>query len=275
MKKKSGFDIVDPILALPRTVKRIVVVAIDAALCIATVWLAYFLRLDEWIRLVGDPFWRADWAAGLSVLIAIPIFISHGFYRVIFRYANLVAINMVVRAFVIYWFVYALIITVIAVPGVPRSVGIIQPLLLMVAVGLSRALAHFWLGGAYQRILKRAALPKVLIYGAGMAGRQLAAAMANSQEMKVVGFLDDSQGLQGHVIDGLHVHDPNELASIVTNNGISNVLLATPSVSRARRNQILTQIRDAKVSVRTLPSVSDLAEGKVTVSDMRELDIDD
>ena len=175
----------------------------------------------------------------------------------------------------IYWFVYALIITVIGVPGVPRSVGIIQPLLLMVAVGLSRALAHFWLGGAYQRILKRAALPKVLIYGAGMAGRQLAAAMANSQEMKVVGFLDDSQGLQGHVIDGLHVHDPNELASIVTNNGISNVLLATPSVSRARRNQILTQIRDAKVSVRTLPSVSDLAEGKVTVSDLRELDIDD
>jgi len=83
MNKKSGLDIVDPILALPRSVKRLVVVAVDAALCIATVWLAYFLRLDEWIRLVGDPFWRADWAAGLSMVIAIPLFVSHGFYRVI------------------------------------------------------------------------------------------------------------------------------------------------------------------------------------------------
>ena len=275
MTKKSGLDIVDPILALPRPVKRLVVVAVDAALCIATVWLAYFLRLDEWIRLVGDPFWRADWAAGLSVLIAIPLFISHGFYRVIFRYANLVAINMVIRAFVIYWFFYALIITVIGFEGIPRSVGVIQPLLLMVAVGLSRALAHFWLGGAYQTILKRAALPKVLIYGAGIAGRQLAAAMANNQEMKVVGFLDDNRRLHGQVIDGLHVYDPSDLASIVTNNGISNVLLAAPSVSRARRNEILSQIREAKVSVRTLPSVSDLAQGKVTVSDLRELDIDD
>jgi len=275
MTKKSGLDIVDPILALPRPVKRLVVVAVDATLCIVTVWLAYFLRLDEWIRLVGDPFWRANWAAGLSVLIAIPLFISHGFYRVIFRYANLVAINMVIRAFVIYWFVYALVITVIGVPGIPRSVGIIQPLLLMVAVGLSRALAHFWLGGAYQTILKRAALPKVLIYGAGIAGRQLAAAMANNQDMKVVGFLDDNRRLHGQVIDGLPVYDPSDLASIVTNNGISNVLLAAPSVSRARRNEILSQIREAKVSVRTLPSVSDLAQGKVTVSDLRELDIDD
>jgi FlaA1/EpsC-like NDP-sugar epimerase len=275
MTKKSGLDIVDPILALPRPVKRLVVVAVDAALCIATVWLAYFLRLDEWIRLVGDPFWRADWAAGLSVLIAIPLFISHGFYRVIFRYANLVAINMVIRAFVIYWFVYALVITVIGVPGIPRSVGIIQPLLLMVAVGLSRALAHFWLGGAYQTILKRAALPTVLIYGAGIAGRQLAAAMANNQDMKVVGFLDDNRRLHRQVIDGLPVYDPSDLASIVTNNGISNILLAAPSVSRARRNEILSQIREAKVSVRTLPSVSDLAQGKVTISDLRELDIDD
>ena len=275
MTKKSGLDIVDPILALPRPVKRLVVVAVDAALCVATVWLAYFLRLDEWIRLVGDPFWRADWAAGLSVLIAIPLFISHGFYRVIFRYANLVAINMVIRAFVIYWFFYALIITVIGFEGIPRSVGVIQPLLLMVAVGLSRALAHFWLGGAYQTILKRAALPKVLIYGAGIAGRQLAAAMAKNQEMKVVGFLDDNRRLHGQVIDGLPVYDPSDLASIVTNNGISNVLLAAPSVSRARRNEILGQIRDAKVSVRTLPSVSDLAQGKVTVSDLRELDIED
>ena len=268
-------DVVDPLLELPRPVKRALVLAVDCLMCVATVWFAFYLRLDEWVRLYGDPFWRGDWAALISVVIAIPLFISHGFYRVIFRHANLMALNMVVRAFAIYWLLYAGIITMIGLPGVPRTVGIIQPLLLIVGVGLSRALAHYWLGGAYQQILKRASLPRALIYGAGEAGRQLAMAINNGHEMRVVGFLDDDSRIQGHVVHGLKIHDPATLKDLVIDSGVESVLLALPSISRHRRNTILGQIRETHVSVRTLPSVSDLAQGKVTVSDLRELDIED
>ncbi len=275
MSNRSGLGLTDPILALPRPLKRLVVLLIDLALCVVTVWLAFFLRLDQWVRFLDDPFWRPGLAAGVAVLFAIPLFVTHGFYRVIFRHANIIAVGMVIRAFAIYSLCYVLVITVIGLPGVPRTVGIMQPLLLMMGVGLSRAIAHYWLGGAYRAILKRSTLPKVLIYGAGMAGRQLASAMNNSQEMKVVGFLDDDTGLHGQAMNGLRVYDPDELASVATDNGISTVLLALPTISRHRRNEILAQIKQAKLAVRTLPSVSDLAQGKVTVSDLRELDVED
>lgn len=275
MSNKPDFSFVDPVLALPRWIKRLLALLTDISLCILAVWLAYYLRIDEWVRLSGDPQFRPELAAGVALIIAVPLFITHGFYRVIFRHSNLIAVNMVVRAFVFYALAYVLVITVIGLPGVPRSIGINQPLLFLAGIGLSRAVAYFWLGKSYRRLLKRESIPKVLIYGAGVAGRQLANAMNNSQEMRVVGFLDGDILLHGQLLNGLKVYDPEELGSIVIDSGISTVLLALPSISRHRRNEILAKIKEAKVAVRTLPSVSDLAMGTVTVSDLRELDVED
>jgi FlaA1/EpsC-like NDP-sugar epimerase len=161
------------------------------------------------------------------------------------------------------------------VPGVPRTVGLIQPVLLLILVGLSRALAGSWLSGAHQGRVQRAALPQLLIYGAGSAGRQLAAAMANSHEMRVVGFLDDDDRLHGHVLNGLPVYNPLDLSAVLAKVPVSDVLLALPSASRQRRNSILADMANHHLAVRTLPSVSDIASGRVSLSDVRELDIDD
>lgn len=275
MAEKKGLDLINPVLALPRPVKRFVVLLLDVFLCVLTVWVAFFLRLDQWVSLYGHSFWRADLAIAVSLLFAIPLFITHGFYRVIFRHANSIAISFMIRAFVFYAFAYGLVVSVIGIPGVPRTLGIIQPILLLLVVGLSRAVAAYWLGGAYRDILKRLNLPKVLVYGGGVAGRQLLNAMANSNEMRVIGFLDDDPKLQGQTLGGLRVYKPADLAKIVNEKGVSTVLLALPSISRHRRNEILSEMKAAKVAVRTLPSLSDLAQGKVTVSDLRELDIED
>ena len=264
-----------PLLALPRPAKRAVALAVDASLIVLTVWVAFYLRLDEWVRLSGEGLFRPMWAIAASLLIALPLFITHGFYRVIFRYSGMAAMQMVLRAFVLYGLLYASLVTAIGLPGVPRSVGIIQPLLLLLAVGTSRALARYWLGGLYQSIFQRMNLPKAVIYGAGQAGRQLAQAMAHSHEMQVVAFLDDDDRLHGHVLNGLPIHSPMDLRGLVETRGVRTVLLGIPSLSRRRRNEILSQIRNAHVAVRTLPSVTDLAQGKVSISDLHELDIDD
>lgn len=264
-----------PVLGLPRIAKRLVVLLVDASLCTMTVWLAFYLRLGEWLILAGDTTWHPGWAIGISLVFALPIFVTQGFYRAIFRYSGWSALMTVAKAVGVYGLLYATVIMVIGVPGVPRTIGIIQPILLLLAVGASRAFARYWLGGLYQSQLKRAALPKVLIYGAGSAGRQLAAAMANSHEMSMVGFLDDDDRLHGHVLNGLPIYAPDDLTDLVKTQDISNVLLALPSVNRKRRNEILNRMLEVKVSVRTLPSMSDLAQGKVTISDLRELDIDE
>ena len=117
-------------------------------------------------------------------------------YRAIFRYSGWPALLTVTRAVAIYGLLYASIFTAIGLEDVPRTIGIIQPILLLLFVGASRAFARVWLGDQYRSILKRSARPKVLIYGAGSNGRQLVAAMASSHDMEVVGFLDDDDRLQ-------------------------------------------------------------------------------
>ena len=258
-------------LALPRAAKRMVALSVDLGLCILTVWLAYYLRLGEFVALTGN----ALWAAGVSICIALPIFIASGLYRAIFRYSGWPALLTVARAVVVYGLLYASIFTAVGIADVPRTVGIIQPILILLFVGASRAFARVWLGDQYQTILKREARPKVLIYGVGQTGRQLATAMANIHEVKVIGFLDDDDRLHGHVLNGLPIYNPADLPNLATALNISDVLLAMPSLSRKRRNDILAQVRRARVAVRTLPNVTELAQGKVTISDLRELDIDD
>jgi FlaA1/EpsC-like NDP-sugar epimerase len=207
--------------------------------------------------------------------IALPIFTFAGLYRAIFRFSGWPALLAVTRAVGIYGLLYFGIFTAVGVSGIPRTVGIIQPILLLLLVGASRAFARIWLGDEYRSILKRAHRPKVLIYGAGISGRQLVAAMSNSHEMQVAGFLDDDDRLHGHVLNGQPIYDPTDLENLITTLPISYILLAMPRISRSRRNAILTKMREANVAVRTLPRMSDLAQGRVSISDLRELDIDD
>jgi len=256
-------------------VKRLIALCADTGLCVLTVWLAFYIRLDEWVGLGGNEFFTPSWAAIASIAIAIPLFVTHGFYRVIFRHAGLSAVTSVFRAFSLYALFYATAVTAVGLPGVPRSIGLIQPMLLLLAVGGSRVLARFWLGGLYQARLARAALPRALVYGAGDAGRQLAAGMVTSHEMRVVGFIDDDERLHGHTLSGLPVYAPDDIAGLVETQSIGTVLLALPSASRQRRRAIIERIRELHVAVRTLPSIGDLAHGRVSVSDVRELDIDD
>ena len=260
-----------PLLGLPRTVKIVLVLTVDISLCILSVWLAYYLRLGEFLNLSET----SPVPVVTSIILALPIFIFSGLYRAIFRYSGWPALLSVARAIAIYGLVYSSIFTAIGVGGVPRTVGIIQPILLLLLVGASRALARLWLGDKYQSLLKKFNRPKVLIYGAGESGRQLARAMSGNHEMQVVGFLDDDDRLHGHVLNALPIYNPVDLHALAETLAISVVFLAMPNVTRMRRNEIISQIRKAPVSVRTLPSFSDLAQGKVTVSNVRELDIDD
>ena len=142
-----------PLLNLPRPFKRGIVLSLDMVLCIGSVWLAYYLRLNEWVNILTDPANQAQWAVVFSLVLAIPLFIMNGFYRAIFRYSGLNALTVIAKVIAVYAALYACIFTVLGVEGVPRTVGLIQPMVLLISVGSSRIFARYWFG---QSLPKRA-----------------------------------------------------------------------------------------------------------------------
>lgn len=258
-------------LAMPRLAKRIIVLLVDAAICVLALWLAFYLRLGE-----PTPLSKNFLIASLvSIGIAAPLFMNMGLYREIFRYSGIPSLKTLSKTIFIYGFLYATIYTAIGIHDVPRTVGIIQPVLLFLFIGFSRAIARIWLGDRYQNILKQSSRPKSLIYGAGSAGYKLLSTLADSDEVDVVGFLDDDSRLFGQVLNGRTIHNPANLAGLVKAHNIRFVFLALPNLPRKRRNEILNLMRLVHVSVRTMPNLSALAVGKITFNSLQELDIDD
>jgi FlaA1/EpsC-like NDP-sugar epimerase len=260
-----------PFLALPRISKRLMAATIDGALCALTVWVAYYLRLGHFVSLAGRP----SLAVVLSIVLALPAFHVVGLYRMAFRRAGSEILPALALACVLYGLCYATIIAAYAFDNVPRTVGIIQPILLFLAVGSVRLAVSYVLGGQMQRLMEIRPEGRMLIYGAGSSGRQLAAAMSTSRESHVVGFLDDDQSLYGTRINGLRVYPPDSLRDLISKRRVTDVLLALPSAPRQRRNEIIQGLRGLPISVRTLPGLMDLAHGRIQASDLRELTIED
>ena len=212
-------------------------------------------------------------AAIISIAIALPLFVVSGLYRMVFRYSDRTVILKVFSVCALYSLFYITIFTVIAVPGVPRTVGIIQPILLFILVAGIRGFVDFWLGNLYREDISGGFKDKALIYGGGRAGRQLAAALRDSSKFEIVGFLDDQVQLHGRTLGGKPIFSPGDLERIVEKHTVSHVLLAIPSASRQRRAAILDSLSRLSLTVRTVPSMSDLATGEVTFSDLKMPDI--
>ena len=264
------------VLGLPRPAKRAIVMVVDVGLAVFSVWIAFYLRLGYFQPVFEERDGLSLLPAIIvAVVVSIPIFVIFGLYRTIFRYSGAPAVLAVTKAVAVYGVIFASVFTLVGVTGVPRTIGLLQPVVLFLLVALSRFVARFWLGGMYIERLRQGNKPRALIYGAGDAGRELAAALSHSHVTNVVGFLDDDPKLHGSYIRGLPVYNPSDIAKITSKKRVAEVMLALPRISRRRRGEILQSLRGQNVVVRTLPSYSDLAEGRVTVNDIRELSISD
>ncbi len=263
------------LLSFSRRAKQSLVLLIDLSACIITVYIAFYLRLGEWGLIRNDINSGLFLATVISLGLALPIFFVFGLYRAIFRYSGIASFLAIVKAIVIYSFLYATFFTVIGISGIPRTVGIIQPILLLITILAIRMLARYWLGDLYQQHSNSPVLQQALIYGAGSVGRQLAQAMMNNKRVRVVGFLDDNVALQGQLINQLPIYALSQLSELIIPLKISELFLALPEENRKHRNEILRKIQDIKISIRTLPSMTELAQGKVTANDLQELDIED
>jgi FlaA1/EpsC-like NDP-sugar epimerase len=255
---------------MPRGMKQFVVLSNDVLMCGLAGWVALSLRLDAW-----QPWGAAqEWMLVIGVMVALPLFAFTGLYRAIFRHAGLPVLYILGKTLFVYALIYALIFAAWGVAGVPRSMGVMQPVLFALGVMASRLFARQWLGG-YGAGRKRAGAYRALIYGAGSAGRQLATGMSHVREVLVVGYVDDDDRLHGQVLNGLPIYSPASLAQVVAKRDVSQIYLAMPNASRRRRNEIIESLLPLKLQVRTLPGLVDLMQGRVKLADLKELDVED
>ncbi len=155
----------------------------------------------------------------------------------------------------------------------PRSVGILQPLLFLLLVGGNRAFIRglFMYSGSHSAPKQG----RLLIYGAGETGMQTAAAIHSSRQYVLIGYIDDDPAKIGRSINGVEVWSPQDLPHVVRDSEVTDVLLAIPSMDRARRHAIIRGMRDLSVHVRSVPGMADLTSGRAQVQQFRELDADD
>jgi len=239
---------------------------VDSVLLVIVILLSFSIRLGYFYFPEGDLIWLIF----ASPSLAIPIFLRFGLYRAIIRYIGFEELWRVFQATTLYALLWSVLGLLIAVEGIPRSVILINWLLIIIAIGSSRMVGR-WLLSEVDGRNNIAEKINVVIYGAGSAGRQLSIALTQSAEYKTAAFIDNNAGLLGQSIHGINVVSRDDLGQLIQTKNVTEVLLAIPSLTRAERNEIIHFLEPYQVLVRSLPSVAELAQGKLRIADLRDV----
>lgn len=261
-------DIIRSIASLPRRQKQVVLVLMDLCVLPLMMWLAYAIRLarpnvqvmqglESWYVYIGS--------------LGVAIFALLGIYSAIVRSFNEdYLLRISIGTFVQIVALYA--IKKLDVAFIPMSIPLMYGFMLFSYMWWSRAVIRY---ATIKTFAKKQTRKRVAIYGAGLAGQQIAAALNRSDDYLPVCFIDDKNSLQGQSLSGLNIYSPKRALNKLGKFGIEEILLAMPSVGRARKKEIIESFESADVKIMELPGVTQLVDGQVHVSDIREVDIID
>ena len=244
----------------------------DSVALVLILLASFSIRLGYWYYPESDLVWVIF---GAPVVASI-IFVRFGLYRAVIRYIGFKALWAIVQAVSLYALVWGVIGFMVAIEGIPRSVILINWVLSLLAIGGVRVAARLALSNNVEFSIfnfelngkSRGDKKRVLVYGAGDAGVQLVSALLHSSEYNPVGFIDDSNELQGNQIRGFNIYSVNSVERVINKLKVDEVLIAMPSASRTKRLDIINTLEPYPVLVRMLPGVAELAEGKVSIKDL-------
>lgn len=259
------------LVELHRTTKLTLILLMDASLCVAAVWIAFSLRLGFW------DLWGPAEAIVIFVSLAVwlPIFLMMGVYRSVMRFIGSRTMFGIATSCVLMGAALSVVFVIISVPGVPRTIAFLQPMVFAVLLVISRLFARYILFDLLNQRGFVGTPSKVMIFGAGSAGRQLAVSLMHEPGMFLHGYIDDDARLAGQHLDGVKVYHSDNMEGIVDRLNIDTVLLAVQGVSRQHREEIVRRFVETNVRVLTLPAIGDLVDGTVSISNLREIQITD
>jgi len=254
------------LISLSRFNKQLILVLFDSIALLSVILASYSIRLGYFFFPSGDLFWVVLFAP----IIAIPVFIHFRLYRAIVRFIGFKALWSIFQAVTLYALLWSMISFMVSVDGMPRSVILMNWLLGILIISGSRLFGRWLLSE-----VRHNKTINVIIYGAGAAGRQLSIALTMSSEYQPVAFIDDDADLQNQSINGIEVFSKDNLDFLIENKGATEVLIAMPSSSYSQRNKVINFLGSYNIFVRSLPGVTELAQGKIKIADLREISIKD
>ena len=225
------------------------------------------LNLEQFLRLIWTPFFCLLSFWYLGVYSSVVRYIDLSVILIIAKAISFVFIaNLIIKFLYIYLFSFFILGTsasIISLEG--WFVGLITFSFFIIT---SRLVANFYLS---DRISEK----RVVIYGAGSAGIQLAGALRVSKEMQPIAFIDINSSLHGTYLGGMKVLHPKKLEQLAKRGKVDEVLIAMPSASKSTLKNLLKEIETYAIKVRVLPGLAALAQGEVLVSELKEVDISD
>jgi len=251
---------------LPRSQKRLLMLGQDAIGIPLVLWSALTLRLGT----IHHHTSGTEWIYAAALLTSIPVFVRMGLYRAVIRYLGPKAIFAVLSGVTVSVVLLSLLAALWPTRTIPISALPIYWAFALIYVGGSRFVVRGLLNFRWSNGTQR-----VVIYGAGGAGVQLATGLNRSGRYHPIAFIDDNRSLQGSTINGLEVFAAHELANLVRDEGVAAVFLALPSQTRRRRQEILKAIEPLNLLVQTVPDYSDILAGHARVEDVRDVDAGD
>lgn len=261
-------DIIRYLASLPRRQKQIVLVAMDICVLPVIMWLVYAIRLatPNVAVMQGLDFWYV-----YVGVFGILIFTLLGIYSAIVRSFNEdYLLRLSIATFIQIVGLYA--IKKLNLAFIPMSIPLMYGFVLFSYMWWSRAVIRY---ATLRTFAKKQNRKRVAIYGAGLAGQQIAAALHRSDDYLPICFIDDKASLHGQSLSGLKIYAPKKALGKLGKFHIEEILLAMPSVSRARKKEMIESFELADVKIMELPGVTQLVGGQVQVSDIREVDIID
>jgi len=262
-------NFLEKILSLHRYSKRGIAIIADIFLCVFTLWLAFYLRLEELVFFKDIGLIPIL----LTIFLAMPIFWVSGLYRTLFRYSGISILSTISLSTILYGLIFFSIISIYGITGVPRSIGVIQPVLLFVFLIIKRFSLKYLLTGSFNKLGKDK--ENILIYGAGAAGRQLFISLEENPKYNVAGFLDDNPNMHRQNLLGQRIYDPKNLVNIKNNKQIKLILIAIPSLSKLKKQAIFQKVSHCNIPIKTLPNLSDIIEDKLSFTDVKDFLIED
>lgn len=257
-------------IGLGKSVKFSLVLTMDALLCVAAVWIAFSLRLGEW------QLWNNSVRTVLITSLAtwLIVFLARGTYKSMVRFTGIRTITDITISCALMAIGLSVIFTSFSMQ-VPRTIGAILSVVFAMLLIISRTVAGYLLFDLLKRKQFSGIINKVLIYGAGATGRQLSASIRHEPGMLLQGYIDDNKRLVGQRLDGVRIHHSDQVLELISRLQVNTVLLAIPRLSRQRRDEIMRQFKGISVHILTLPAVSEIVDGSVSIADMREVEIAD